>query len=157
MGSFKITAVSTDVTEFDSKYGKMKSYKLKISDSNGEDHVVSMNQKGTTPAPEVGSTINGIVDMSGQYGPSFKKEFAPQSSSGGSGGGSSGYVPREDHHEDIKAEWAIGQAIALLTIQHAQDPSSLETDEVEPTARLLLDVLASITLKEEAEPEKADF
>jgi hypothetical protein len=73
MPEYKIQAVSPETRTYDTKYGQMISYKLKLE---GVDTPVELGQKTTTPAPQEGGTLNGTIDTSGQYGPKFKKENA---------------------------------------------------------------------------------
>jgi hypothetical protein len=72
---YTVQAVSQEVREYDSKYGPMKSYKLKFKET---ETVAELSQKASTPAPTEGQVLNGTIDMSGQFGPKFKKEFAQQ-------------------------------------------------------------------------------
>lgn len=113
MADFKVVAVSDQVREFQTKFGNMKSYKLKLE---GVEEVVELAQKDTTPAPTAGQTLTGSIDMTGQYGPKFKKENPNYGGGGGSFGGSSGskpgYTPKDE--KAIQAMWAIGQAVAAL-------------------------------------------
>lgn len=108
---YKIAAVSQNVRSFDTQYGSMKSYKLKLE---GFEQVVELAQKAETPAPVQGQSLFGTIDMSGQYGPKFKKE-RPQmqggggSSFGGGGGSKPSYQPKDE--KAIQAMWAIGQAV----------------------------------------------
>lgn len=73
MAEYKILAVSQKVRDYDSKFGPMKSYKLKLSDT---EMAVDLSQKASSTPPAVGDVLNGTIDMSGQYGPKFKKDFA---------------------------------------------------------------------------------
>lgn len=79
MSEYKIQAVSTETRQYDTKFGPMISYKLKLE---GHDTPVELGQKSTTPAPQEGQTLNGHIEET-QYGPKFKKEQA----FGGGGGG----------------------------------------------------------------------
>lgn len=81
MSSFKIADVSSTVKEWDSQHGPMKTYRVIFDDDNT---IVQLNQKASTPAPKVGDSIEGTVDMSGDYGPKFVKAFAPKGGGGGS-------------------------------------------------------------------------
>ena len=81
---YTIEAVASEVREYESKYGTMKSYKLKLT---GELDPVELSQKATTPAPTVGTVLNGNIE-DGQYGKKFKKDFqangtTPRSFGGG--------------------------------------------------------------------------
>ena len=88
-----------------SKGGKMISYKLQLLDDRGVEMpgVVELSQKAETPAPKKGDTLDGTIDVSGQYGPKFKKDFSGGSRSGGS--------PRDD--AAIRAQFAIKTAVSL--------------------------------------------
>lgn len=70
--TYTIQAVSPETRAYESKYGAMVSYKVMFE---GNPQAVEISQKQTTPAPKVGDTLDGTIDMSGQYGPKFKKEY----------------------------------------------------------------------------------
>jgi hypothetical protein len=92
MADYKITAVSQTVREYDTKFGAMKSYKLKLE---GVEEAVELGQKASTPSPAIGDVLSGTIDTSGGYGPKFKKEFNQQSGGGSGrsfGGGGSKHV-----------------------------------------------------------------
>lgn len=72
MAEYKIQAVSQETRTYDTKFGPMVSYKLKL---DGVDAPVELGQKATTPAPIAGVTLNGHIEET-QYGPKFKKEQA---------------------------------------------------------------------------------
>lgn len=82
MADYKIEAVAAKVREFETKFGQMKSYKVKLS---GEDEPVEISQKDSTPAPTVGETVTGTISET-EYGKKFKKEFG-----GGFTGKASGF------------------------------------------------------------------
>ena len=147
MSEYKVIAVSDQVRSFETKFGKMKSYKLKLE---GVEEVVELAQKDTTPAPTAGATLNGTIDNSGQYGPKFKKE-TPQFGGGGSFSGGSGskpaYTPKDE--KAIQAMWAIGQAVSALG-------TKTEEQYVEHVKQLAIDLFAMVDTvklgKVEAEP-----
>jgi hypothetical protein len=91
MPTYTIKAVNPQVREYNTKFGPMKAYKLLLEDVVPP---VDLSQKADTPAPTVGQTLEGTIDMSGAYGPKFKKEYAsgnfPKGSSGGSTASSAG-------------------------------------------------------------------
>lgn len=118
MPEFKINAVSQEVRSFETKFGQMKSYKLKLE---GVESVVELAQKDTTPAPVQGQTLTGSIDYTGQYGPKFKKE-APAFGGGGGGGSKPSYQPKDE--KAIQAMWAIGQAVSAVGPIDPEDPVS---------------------------------
>lgn len=75
---YTIEAIDPNVRSYQGKFGSMSSYKVKFKES---ENWVEVSQKTSTPAPVIGSTMDGTIDMSGQYGPKFNKEY-----SGGGGG-----------------------------------------------------------------------
>lgn len=96
---YTIKAVKTQAKEWESAYGPMKTYLIQV-DGNGEP--VQINKKADSPLPKVGDTIYGDIEDT-QYGQKFKSQKRPFN-------GGSKYT---DHHEEIKAQWAIGQAVQL--------------------------------------------
>lgn len=86
MAEYTIEAVAKEIREYSSKFGPMKSYKVKLS---GELDPVEISQKDTTPAPVAGEKISGTITDT-EYGKKFKKEYNPQggSTQGGFRGGS---------------------------------------------------------------------
>lgn len=90
---YKIQAVSQTVREYDSKYGPMKSYKVKFV---GNDEAIELTQKASSPAPYEGQELEGEIDTSGQYGPKFKKAYGSGGGSYGGGGKSYGSKPMAD-------------------------------------------------------------
>lgn len=87
MATFTITSVNPQTRQYDTKFGPMVSYQLMLTNPDGTPvpQAVEVSQKTTTPAPAVGGTLEGMIDMSGQYGPKFKKDFQ---GGGGNFGGS---------------------------------------------------------------------
>jgi len=77
---YTIKAVNPQTRSYETKFGPMVSYKVLFE---GIDQAVEISQKSTSKAPEVGDVVEGTIDMSGQYGPKFKKEY----NQGGFGGG----------------------------------------------------------------------
>lgn len=67
---YKIQAVAPDTRSYETKFGQMTSYKIKLVDV---DKPVELSQKASTPAPQAGQTLHGHIEES-QYGPKFKKE-----------------------------------------------------------------------------------
>lgn len=67
---YTIKAVSEHTRTYDTKFGQMISYKLKL---DGVDAPVELGQKTTTPAPQAGQTLYGHIEET-TFGPKFKKE-----------------------------------------------------------------------------------
>lgn len=79
--------------------GPMMSYKVIFQ--GDPKTIVELSQKASSPAPKKGDVLEGHIDMSGQYGPKFKKEYANR------GGG----APKDE--AAIRAQFAIKAAIQL--------------------------------------------
>lgn len=119
---YTIQAVSQQTRSYETKFGPMTSYKLKLE---GHDVPVELGQKASSPAPRAGQTIDGHIE-DGPYGPKFKKEYAQggfggQSSSGPSG---SGMATNQTNHSKGGKEfdsftmylsYAKDVAVALIT------------------------------------------
>lgn len=84
---YQVTQVSPETRSFETKFGPMVSYKVKLE---GVDEVVELAQKTDTSAPAAGDTLYGSIDTSGSFGPKFKKERRDQFG-GGFGSTSSGF------------------------------------------------------------------
>lgn len=142
MAEYKIEAVSDKTREFESKYGKFISYKLKLG---GEDEVVELVKKWDSPAPKKGEVLTGTIDTSGEYGAKFKVERPAF------GGGRSGYQPKDE--AAIKAMWSIGQAIAFSATQK----TALGIEELEAVATDLYAMVDRVKAAETKEDKKEDF
>lgn len=103
MAEYIIEAVAKDTRTYDSKYGKMISYKVKLP---GVNDPVEVSQKESTPAPKPGDVLKGTIEGS-NFGPKFKKEFTPKAGGGGGGGG------RETDPFTMYLSYAKDIAIAL--------------------------------------------
>lgn len=88
MATYTIKAVNPQVREYDSKFGPMKAYKLLLEDVA---QPVDLSQKATSPGPLPGQKLEGTIDMSGQYGPKFKKDYGGGNFQKGSSAGSTAY------------------------------------------------------------------
>jgi hypothetical protein len=75
--NYTINSVAQDVREYTTAYGQMKAYKVRFNESG--DTIVEIAQKFTTPAPKMGDVLQGTIDMNGEYGAKFKKDFTPKS------------------------------------------------------------------------------
>ena len=115
---YKVTAVSPKTKEWSSQYGDMVTYYVKV---DSETDAVQMNKKADSKPPQVGDELYGTI-TSTEYGLKFKGEKKPFNTK-------PAYEPREDHHEAIKAQWAIGQAVQLMlpsSAKNALSPAVLE-------------------------------
>lgn len=74
---YTVKQVSENPKEYETKYGKMKAYKVMLDN----DEVVEINQKESTPAPTVGQELEGHIEE-GEFGKKFKKEFKKEFSGG---------------------------------------------------------------------------
>lgn len=111
---YKITRISQDPPrEWNNPKGGTIYYKKVMLE--GWDKPVSIGKK-SPDALKVGDTVYGTIEIAAGYPEDkFKAEQNPNYG-GGSGGQGQGAPRREyvDHHEDIKAQWSIGQAVQLL-------------------------------------------
>lgn len=82
---YTITAVSPQTRDYTTKFGDMRSYRVRFE---GTPEPVEISQKVSTAPPQVGQTLEGTIDMSGQYGPKFKKEYNQGGFTGGTPSGS---------------------------------------------------------------------
>lgn len=143
--TYTIEKVSTQVRDFTSKYGAMKAYKLKLS---GVELPVELTKKVTSPAPAVGDTLFGSIDMSAQYGPKFVVDRS-QFTGGGSGApGSSKSSPKDE--KAIQAMWAIGQASQFLSTSQG---AKADIADIEPLAGDFFAMVDRVK-SSGAEPEK---
>lgn len=104
---YKVLAVGSEGANaprhYESKYGSMVAYKLKLEGSND---IVELSKKSTSPAPAIGDTLNGTVEKT-----DFGHKFKAESTFNGTGNGGKSYQPKDE--AAIKAMWAIGQAVQL--------------------------------------------
>lgn len=115
---YKITAVSENVKTYESKYGQMKEYKVKLE---GVAEAVSINQKDSSPAPVVGSTLTGSIQDT-EYGKKFKKEY----SQGGFSGGSKSYSKPQGDNFTMFLSYAKDLANTLLQLDGEIDDKKFE-------------------------------
>jgi hypothetical protein len=118
MSTYTVKAVEGS-REWESAYGQMISYQIALTGPDGESlSGVELSQKKTTAAPAAGQELTGTIDMSGKYGPKFKKE-KPQFSGGGGGG-----RPQKDDAAIARAvayKGAIELTCALIMQGHRKD------------------------------------
>jgi hypothetical protein len=122
MAEYKITRVSQEAPkEYQGEHGT--TYYIKVM-LDGHERPVSIGKK-KPDALKVGDTVYGTITET-QY---ETDRFTADKMQGGYAGGKSNYQPREDHHEAIKAQWAIGQAVQLMlpsSAKNALSPAVLE-------------------------------
>lgn len=101
---YKILAVGSEGTNaprhYESKYGSMVAYKLKLEGSND---IVELSKKSSSPAPAIGDMLNGTIEKT-DFGHKFKSENTFN-------GGGKTYQPKDE--AGIKAMWSIGQSVAF--------------------------------------------
>lgn len=116
MPTYKIIKIDRDATrEWGEGAKKIYYIKVALRDSDGKVHpkAVSIGKK-KPDALSVGEEVHGTIEKT-DYETDKWHGDAPQGSFGSFSGGS-GAPKREyvDHHEDIKAQWAIGKAAELF-------------------------------------------
>lgn len=157
--TYTIKAVNPEVRTYTTKFGDMASYKVMFNESPTP---VEISQKATTPPPTVGQALEGTIDMSGQYGPKFKKEYnqggnfgaSPQASQPSSTGASGSKSKFSDDPFTMYLSYAKDLAVAKVNTTAALG------NEVPSYTDLLDQVLAGAYQLYEgrpgAEPAKAD-
>lgn len=111
--AYTITAVGEQVDSYQGKYGEMKTYKVKFQETG--ETVISLSQKPETAPPKPGDSLDGSIDMSGSYGPRFKKAFAPKPGGHSGGGGRGGSVADPHAMYTAYAKDLVVALIASLT------------------------------------------
>ena len=103
---YTIDKVSSKVDEWNGNFGPMKTYYVKFV---GGEKTVQVNKKPESPTPQSGEVLYGRLETN-QHGTKFKGEKRPDG----------GYKPKTQFKPDpekqaqIKAQWAIGQAVQLV-------------------------------------------
>lgn len=129
--TYTIKLVTPEVRDYSTQYGDMKSYKLILNEmydpnlSDFEQTVVELSQKASTPAPKVGDKLEGTVDMSGQFGPKFKKDYAGGARPGGGGG-----PTRTSDPKTFYISYAKDIMVAIITAGHAGKPEQITYSDV---------------------------
>lgn len=116
---YTIKAVNPQARSYETKFGSMVSYKVMFENF---ETVVEISQKASSPAPKVGDTVEGTIDMSAPYGPKFKKEYnqggfgspTGQSTQGRSAGSTSGSSKFEKDPFTMYLSYAKDVAVALI-------------------------------------------
>lgn len=117
----------------DSKTGApvpMEAYKVKVE---GINEPIEVNRKPGN-APQVGEVLSGTVEDT-----AFGKRLKPDKKKAW-GGSKREYV---DHHDDIRIEWAIGQAVQIGMATNA-----LKLDDIETMAGYLLEMADALKKSE---------
>lgn len=115
--SYRITAVNSTREWPSKKTGQQYiSYDidLVLPDGTTEGNI-ELAQKKTTPAPQVGDTLEGSIDRSGSYGPKFKKAQGQGGGGARGGGGSRARDPQEraSIERQVAYKGAVDLAVAL--------------------------------------------
>lgn len=121
MAEYKVTKVSEQKPrEWEGPHGTVYYIKVMLE---GHNRPVSIGKKSAN-ALKAGDTVYGTITPDPNFEEDkFKPDQKPNSPGGGFGGGArKEYV---DHHEDIKAEWAIG--LALNAIADKNDLEAVES------------------------------
>lgn len=144
---YTIEAVSPNVREYDTKFGPMKSYKLKLA---GESEAVELSQKASTPAPTVGSTLSGTISDT-EYGKKFKKEYSNPTASGGAKFG--GSKPQADPFT-MYLSYAKDIAVALIAKGTYKADTLFEVvTEVSTAGEMLFEARNKPTPEDKPEPK----
>lgn len=106
---YKIAAVSPQTKSWSSQHGEFITYYIKVE---GDDEPVQLNKKSGSPKPQVGEELYGSINTS-EYGKKFKSEKRPFNKD------------NPDKQNQIKAQWAIGQAKDWV-LQTTQDFGEIE-------------------------------
>jgi hypothetical protein len=130
--AYTITAVNDQVRDWQSQQGgPMKGYRVTLRNADGREMAnVEWSRKANSPAPQVGQTVDGTVDTSGQYGPKFKAAMA----GGGGGGFSRSKSPEERRSIAMQASQKV--AVEIVRMNAPPDVSAV-TDEVLRVAQSL--------------------
>lgn len=111
MSIYTVEAI-TGNREFESKYGPLKSYKVRISGDDGFSGEAEITQKPTTAAPTVGQAIEGTLDKSNpKFPPKLKKA---QVQSGGFSGGGKPNKDSKSIERQVAFKGAVEIVVAML-------------------------------------------
>lgn len=117
MSVYTVEAVVNE-REFESKYGPLKSYKVRIKGDDGFAGEAEITQKPTTPAPSSGQEIEGTLDKSN---PKFPPKLKKAQMNGG-GGGSKGGGRSSKDSDSIERQVAYKGAVEMC-VSFAEDAS----------------------------------
>lgn len=124
-GTHTLTVVSQP-REWESKFGPMKSYTVKVE---GDDGSYEISRKASTQAPTVGQKIEVAevtADPNGKYPPKLKMAYA------GGGGGKGGKSPEEQARITRMAAQKAAIEWARLTHERGKLPDDFTIDNLTP-------------------------
>lgn len=109
----------------------LNKFMLSLEDAEGKQVAAELSQKPETPAPTIGSTIEGEVEQT-QFGPRFKKA---QQGFGGPGGGR--FNDPETRKEIIRQNAltnAVNRAVEIARIYQAESDREAALAALKPTS-----------------------
>jgi hypothetical protein len=111
MSQYTIETIVSE-REFESKYGPLKSYKVRVQGDDGFNGEAEITQKPTTPAPQSGQVIEGTLDKSNpKFPPKLKK--AQQPTGGGFKGGARSPKDSDSIERQVAYKGAVEMAVAF--------------------------------------------
>lgn len=139
--NFKVVGVEEGHRTWQSKQGgEMYSYAIEIADQNGQTHQVEWSRKPTSPAPTVGTDLEGHIEASGNNYPDKFKQ-AQGSGGGGYGGGGRG----NDPETIARISRSHSQEMALRMIAATGNAQGLPVDNRETVGAYLNNVVRPLT------------
>lgn len=117
MSVYTVEAIVNE-REFESKYGPLKSYKVRIKGDDGFSGEAEITQKPTTAAPQAGQEIEGTLDKSN---PKFPPKLKKAQMNGGGGGFKGGARSAKDS-DSIERQVAYKGAVEMC-VSFAEDAS----------------------------------
>lgn len=113
--------------------------------------IVVKDPNSITTGAVLYGTVKEMTSKAGKQYNRFYREQRPEQAQGGSK-----YEPRADHHEEIKAQWAIGQAVQM-TIGFAQVNKEVNYSEryIEEEAKKLYAMVERVKGSSESTSPKA--
>lgn len=130
MSEYTVARVSTQAPRtWKSKFGPMETYKVMFE---GNNDAIEINRKPGN-RPNVGDVLTGTIETS-EFGGNVVKKFksAPRQNPT--------FTPKDT--SEIKAEWAIGQAISWLVSTGARETTVIS--DIEPLAKDLFRMVERI-------------
>jgi hypothetical protein len=107
---FVISAVSEKVKEWESQYGQMVTYSIKLEETN--DEVIEINKKPDSPAPQVGQELFGhLEDSRNKEFPTRKFKVVNKAYVGG---GKAPYVESPEKQASIYRSVALNNASLIF-------------------------------------------
>lgn len=122
--------------QFSSQYGLMQVYSVEFHEYNG---YVNLNQKASTPAPLVGSQLEGEITRDQRGNPKFKKAYNPAArpSTGGAVPTPTSSDSKRDNGEGAAWGNSLTNAVTLHAAMIAAKKADIEgvEDRIVETAR----------------------